>query len=65
LLEIENEYKLLKLSKKLEKQNVRFVLFQEPDMGDEYTSLATEIIYANRRFLFKNLQLVKREKNNE
>ena len=60
--EVKDERRLLKLANKLERQGVRCVLFQEPDIGDEYTSLATEIVYADRRFLFKDLQLVKESK---
>ena len=64
LCEVQDERRLFKLAQRLEKEGVRCVLFQEPDLDDQYTSLATEIIYADRRFLFKNLQLVK-ETNHE
>ncbi len=53
-----NEQQLFKFSQKLEKAGVRCALFQEPDRGDEYTALATEVVYDHRRFLFKNLQLI-------
>ncbi len=43
---------------------MRYAFFREPDIGDEYTALATEIVYDHRRSLFRHLQLLK-EKNSE
>ncbi len=55
---------MVQFAEKLEKEGVRCALFQEPDRGDEYTSLATEIVYGHRRLLFKNLQLVQEKGEN-
>lgn len=63
LCEVKDERRLFQLAEKLEKEGVRCALFQEPDIGDQYTSLATEIVYGDRRFLFKNLQLVQEGEN--
>lgn len=64
LCEVKDERRLVQLAEKLEKEGVRCALFQEPDRGDEYTSLATEIVYGHRRLLFKNLQLVQEKGEN-
>jgi len=61
--EVRDERQLIKFSEKLDKEGVWYALFQEPDIGDQYTSLATEIVYGDRRFLFKNLQLIKETQN--
>ncbi len=61
LCEVKDERRLVQLAEKLEKKGVSCALFQEPDRDDEYTSLATEIVYGPRRLLFKNLQLVQGE----
>ena len=58
LCEIKGERQLFKFAKKLEKAGVRCALFQEPDRDDEYTALATEVVYDSHRSLFKNLQLL-------
>jgi len=42
---------------------VRCALFQEPDIGDQYTAFATEVVYGDRRLLFKNVQLAGNRSN--
>lgn len=62
ICEVPDERRLVQFAEKLEKAGVRCALFQEADRGDEYTSLATEIVYGDRRSLFKNLQLMQERK---
>lgn len=56
--EVKDERRLFKFSQKLEKEGIRYVLFQEPDIGNQYTALATETV-VECRSVFKELQLVK------
>ena len=63
LSEVRSEYHLSKLIDKLTKENVRLVIWREPDINHEITAIATEPIFNEKRKLFKKLQLIKGEKN--
>ena len=56
--DVRDEQRLLKFARKLDKEGIRYTLFQEPDIGNQYTALATEIV-TDCRSVFKDLQLVK------
>ena len=64
LAEVHSEYHLSKLIDKLTKENVRLVIWREPDLNSgEITAIATEPIFNEKRKLFKKLQLIKGERN--
>lgn len=49
MLSVENEQELLKLISKLEKSNIKFSVFKEPDIGNEITSICIEPSVESRR----------------
>jgi hypothetical protein len=57
ICEVRSEAKLKMIMEELNGQ-VNYKTFQEPDIGNQYTALATEPIYNNKRFLFKRFQLI-------
>jgi hypothetical protein len=57
--EAKNEETLLKFAKKLQEANIGFKAFQEPDIGNQFTALATEPVFGDKRLFFKNFQLLK------
>jgi hypothetical protein len=58
ICEVRSEDKLKMVMRELDGQ-VNYKAFQEPDIGNQYTALATEPIYNNKRSLFKRFQLIK------
>ena len=63
LSEVRSEYYLSKLIDKLTRENVRLVIWREPDINHEITAIATEPIFNEKRKLFKKLQLIKGKEN--
>jgi len=63
-LSVDNEQELLKLISKLEKSNIKFSVFKEPDIGDEITSICIEPSDASRR-ITSSLPLMLKEYNEE
>jgi hypothetical protein len=59
LCAVKNEAQLSRWASKLRSAGVDFCAFHEPDLENQFTSLATEPIVGDRRRLFKSLQLVK------
>lgn len=59
LCEVRNENKLIAACSKLEKANIKFKIFREPDRNNEITALATEPICGEERKVFKDFQLLK------
>jgi hypothetical protein len=43
---------------KLQRHNIRFRAFLEPDQGNQLTALATEPVFDETRRLFRNLRLL-------
>lgn len=64
VLSVDNEQELLKLISKLEKSNIKFSIFKEPDIGDEITSICIEPSDASRR-ITSSLPLMLKEYNCE
>ena len=62
LCDAKSEQKLLSIYEKLNKLGVKSSLFREPDRDNEATAFATEPIFEDRRFLFKNYQLLNLDK---
>lgn len=59
---VNDEPALLKAHQKILNNNIRCAIFQESDINDEYTALATEPVFGETRLLFRNYQLLKMEK---
>ncbi len=59
ILSAKNEIRLKKVQTYLSENNIQFRSFQEPDIGNQLTALATEPIFSDRRHLFQKYQLVK------
>lgn len=59
VLGIKDESRLLKSAQKLEDAGIRFKFFVEPDIGNEFTALATEPVFGDSRRIFRNFQLLK------
>lgn len=59
ILGVRNEEKLKEVIMKLVRHGkIQFTTFQEPDIGNQYTALATEPIYGADRQFFKNFKLI-------
>ena len=59
LSELPSELHLLKLIDKLSAENLRLIIWREPDLNNEITAIATEPIFGAKRKLFRRLQLLK------
>lgn len=59
ILGVKNEQKLKNVIGKLVQHNkFRFTTFQEPDIGNQFTALATEPLYGEDRKFFKEFKLI-------
>ena len=56
---VPSEYDLVDYFSRLEKNNISFKVFQEPDLDNQFTALATEPIYGKHRKVFSNLPLLR------
>lgn len=59
VLHIPDERALLEWRLKIAENNIPCYLFQESDMNNEYTALATGLISGDQRKIFKKLRLLK------
>jgi len=59
LCAVRNERQLLRWTHKLQQAGIGFCAFREPDLGNEFTAIATEPVVGEDRRLFRQLQLVK------
>jgi hypothetical protein len=59
LCAVPNERQLLRWQSKIASSGIAVCAFREPDLGNEFTALATEPVYGEDRRLFRQLQLVK------
>lgn len=57
-LVVKSEEKLKKVMQELIDNDINFSLFRESDMNNEITSIATEVIYGNKRELLKRYSLL-------
>lgn len=64
VLATKNEKTLYKSAQKLDQLGIRYRIFIEPDIGNEATALATEVVRGDNRRIFKNYQCIK-ERNYE
>jgi hypothetical protein len=55
---VKNEAKLLKCAKELSENNYEYKLFSEPDLGNQYTALATKPVSGKDRNYFKKYKLL-------
>lgn len=62
-LSVENQYELLNLIQKLEKLQIKFSAFIEPDMGGEITSICIEPSEKTRRITSSMPLMLKKRKN--
>lgn len=65
LCSVSDEQELLIFAEKLNSRGIKFSLFQEPDIGNVYTSLSTEPISGETRRIFSKLRLLNREASND
>ena len=56
---VPNEESLTEFFSRLDDSNIRYKAFNEPDIGDEWTAIATEPIHGDKRKAFSNLPLLK------
>ncbi len=56
---VENELQLKEFITLLEVNNIGFCAFYEPDLNNELTAVATEVIYNGQRKLFKKYRCFK------
>lgn len=61
-LAVKNESELIQLTQKLEQNNIKFVIFNEPDIDNQITAIAIEPSDASRR-ICSNIPLALREYN--
>ena len=59
LFEAKNEADLQKIKTKLDMKGIKSHMFNEPDYGTGYTSIATEPIYGDDRQFFKKFKMFK------
>jgi len=64
VLSVNDEKELLELISKLEKSNIKFSVFREPDIDDEITSICIEPSDKSRR-ITSSLPLLLKEYNTE
>lgn len=65
LCEVRNEQRLQSVIRKLEKHNIKFVTFHEPDRDNELTAICTEPVSGEARRIFRDYQLIKENKNED
>ena len=63
LCEVRDEQRLSSVIKKLQKNNIKFVAFHEPDRDNELTAVCTEPVTGEARRVFRDYQLIKENKN--
>ena len=59
MLTVPTENDLVELSQQLAKTGIRHKRFNEADLGDEFTALATEPINGQKRRVFAKMPLLK------
>ena len=59
LLEIHSEQALAAVCARLERHGLQFSPFYEPDLGDELTAVATEVVRGEKRKLMRRYQCLK------
>lgn len=62
---VKNESALFKAIEQLNSQGIKCQWFIEPDMGNQFTALATEPVYGETRKLFRKYQILKPENTKE
>ena len=56
---VSGEARLEKLIFDLEREEIKFEIFREPDLGNEITAVATEPVSGNDRRMFRRLPLLR------
>lgn len=56
---IKNEDKLSSMKEFLQSNNIGFREFREPDIGNQLTAIATEVLYGDQRKHMRKFQLLK------
>jgi pentose-5-phosphate-3-epimerase len=57
--EVKTEDHLKKTIEKLNRTDIQYKVFREPDIGNELTAIATEPLFGDKRKFFKKFQLLK------
>ena len=55
---VQNEKELLVWAAKLSKSDIRFKIWQEPDLNNKPTAIASEPVYGSQRKFFRELKLL-------
>ena len=58
LCSVSNENELYRLCNKIQRSEIRFTFFEEPDIGNSLTAIATEPIFGRDRKIFAHLHLM-------
>lgn len=59
ILEVQHEGKLLSAASTLEAKGLRVARWHEPDLSDELTAIAAEVVFGDTRHLFKRYPLLR------
>jgi hypothetical protein len=59
VLGVPNEHALYKAMRTLDTHGVRYRPFYEPDQDNQLTSIATEVVFGERRSIFRKYQCLK------
>ena len=57
--DVRDEQRLQSVIRKLQKNNIKFVAFHEPDRDNELTAICTEPVTGEARRVFRDYQLIK------
>lgn len=63
ILGVKDESALLKALKKIEDNEIHCAFFKEADLQDQFTALATEPVYGEKRRIFRSFQILKPQTN--
>ncbi len=61
ICQVPDEAHLLRQEKRINARGIRTYLFREPDIGDEATALASELVGGDKRKVFARLSLWREE----
>lgn len=59
LTTVRDEHELLKWARKLSLTDIRFKVWQEPDLKNQVTAICSAPVYGDQRKFFSSLQLLK------
>jgi len=63
LCSVKNEIKLRNSLNFIQSRGIKCASFEEPDLDNQLTAIATEPVYQNQRHIFRKFQILKGETN--